>query len=143
MKSRGSPAKGDQKKLSARDIIRNFFLDNLGRVVTREQIIAAVGRDVENWHQRLSELRTDEGFTILAHKDRADLKTGQYLMPTAKQNPIAARRRKPTDATWAVVLKRAKNACEWHEAGVKCGLASGDTDAIGGGRVKRWCREFG
>lgn len=40
-------------------------MDNIGKVVTREQIIKVAtdpktGRIPENWHQRLSELRTDQ-----------------------------------------------------------------------------------
>ncbi|KGB53920.1 Type-2 restriction enzyme KpnI [Sphingopyxis sp. LC81] len=51
----------DQKSASAR--LEALFLNNVGLVVTREQIIAAArnpvtGREPENWHQRLSELRT-------------------------------------------------------------------------------------
>ena len=62
-----------------RDRIRSFFLDNIGRVATREQIMEVAtdpktGRTPENWHQRLSELRTDEGYTILSWRNRGDLK---------------------------------------------------------------------
>jgi hypothetical protein len=51
---------------AVRDRIRAFFIANIGKVVTREEIIAAsrdpeTGKEPENWHQRLSELRTDEG----------------------------------------------------------------------------------
>ena len=51
--------------------IEAFFLDNLGKVATREQLIEVstnptTGRSPENWHQRLSELRTDKGYTILS-----------------------------------------------------------------------------
>jgi hypothetical protein len=83
MKQRGA-------KTSGRDIVRRLFLDNLGKVVTKEQIIAAITKglgvaDYENWHQRLSELRTDEGYTILSGRDRRELKPGQYLMLTDKR----------------------------------------------------------
>ncbi len=64
----------DQKSVSAR--LEALFLNNVGLVVTREQIIAAArdpvtGKEPENWHQRLSELRTDKGYTILS-KTRLD-----------------------------------------------------------------------
>jgi hypothetical protein len=124
-----------------RDIIRNLFLQNLGTVITREQIIAALaeglgGTDYENWHQRLSELRTDEGYTILSSRDRTGLRPGQYLMLTDERRPTAARRVQPTQATWQAVLKRAGNACEWNEAGIKCDLRQGEIDPIGGGTVR-------
>lgn len=46
----------DQKSVSAR--LEALFLNNVGLVVTREQIIAAArnpitGKEPENWHQRL------------------------------------------------------------------------------------------
>ena len=51
----------DQKSVSAR--FEALFLNNVGLVVTRLQIIAAAhnpvtGREPENWYQRLAELRT-------------------------------------------------------------------------------------
>jgi hypothetical protein len=54
--------------------IEALFLNNLGKVVTREQIQAAATdpvtkRTPENWHQRLSEVRTDSGYTILSWRD--------------------------------------------------------------------------
>jgi len=126
---------------SGRAIVRELFLQNLGKIVTKEQIIEAICKgleiaDYENWHQRLSELRTDEGYTILSYRDRKGLKPGQYLMLTADRRQIAAKRVRPTPETWARILKRAKGACEWKEAGVACGLRDGDPDPVGGGTVK-------
>ncbi|MDX1995370.1 MAG: hypothetical protein SF029_23500 [bacterium] len=34
------------------------------------------------------------------------------------------------------ILERSAFACEWKEAGQICGLVEGDTDPIGGGRVR-------
>lgn len=126
---------------SGRNIIRNLFLQNLGKVITREQIIAALveglgGTDYENWHQRLSELRTDEGYTILAARDRTGLRPGQYMMLTDERRPTAAQRVRPTTTTWQAVLRRAGNACEWNEAGIRCSLRQGEIDPIGGGTVQ-------
>ncbi|WP_181708695.1 restriction endonuclease [Chthonobacter rhizosphaerae] len=126
---------------SGRDIVRQLFLENLGKVVTKEQIITAISEglgvsDYENWHQRLSELRTDEGYTILSYRDRKGLRPGQYLMESPERREIAAKRVRPTPATWHAVLKRAGNCCEWNEGGIKCGLHNGDIDPIGGGTVK-------
>jgi hypothetical protein len=129
----------DEPSVSKR--IEALFLDNLGKVLTREQIIQVAtdpktGAEPENWHQRLSELRTDKGYTILSHRDRADLGNQEYMMPDATRRDIAAARVRPTPATWAKVLRRAKNRCEWYEAGEKCELADGDSDPVGGGTVR-------
>ncbi len=127
------------RSVSAR--IEAFFLDNLGKVVTRQQIIEAAtdpisGVEPENWHQRLSELRTDKGYTILSQRDRVDLGTQEYLMPDATKREAASKRLKPTSATWTAVLARAGTACEWFEAGERCGLHDGDLDPVGGGTVR-------
>ncbi len=57
-------------------------------------------------------------------------------MPTKERRPIAAKRVKPTKECWDAVLGQAKHACEWDEDGQLCGLKEGDTDPVGGGRVK-------
>lgn len=129
------------RKPAVRDRIRSLFLENVGVVITRQQIVEAsrnpdTGEEPENWHQRLSELRTDEGYTILASRDSGRLSPGEYLMPHTDQRPTAGKRVRPTPKTWKAVLERAKDSCEWSEAGQQCGLNSGDIDPIGGGRVK-------
>ena len=131
--------KYEQKSVRAR--IEALFLANVGHVVTREQIIAAAtnpvtGKQPENWHQRLSELRTDYGYTILSWRDWQELKPEEYVMPTTGRREIAAKRVQPTRATWSSIKKRANNSCEWQEDGQRCGLAEGAIDPIGGGTVK-------
>jgi hypothetical protein len=126
---------------AVRDRIRNLFLANLGKVITRREIIEAsrdpaTGQEPENWHQRLSELRTDEGYSILTSRDTDRLKPGEYQMLTADRRAIAAKRVRPTPATWKKILERAGDKCEWNEAGQSCGLHAGATDPVGGGRVK-------
>jgi len=134
----------DRKKYqqsSIRQRIEALFLDNLGKVITREQIIEVAkdpttGTEPENWHQRLSELRTDAGYTILSHRDRRDLSLQEYLMPTATKRAAAGKRVVPTTDAWAKVLIRANGACEWGEGSAKCGLHDGDIDPVGGGTVR-------
>lgn len=82
------------KGSGVRDRIRNLFLSRLGEVITRQEIVDAsrdpkTGEEPENWHQRLSELRTDEGYTIWAARDSDRLKPGQYMMPYAERREIA------------------------------------------------------
>jgi hypothetical protein len=120
--------------------VEALFLDNLGKILTRQQILQVAkdpktGKEPENWHQRLSELRTDEGYTILSWRNRGDLDVEEYLMPHAEKRPKAAGRIRPTDATWLAVLRRADYRCEWHEGSQTCGLKDGETDPVGGGTV--------
>jgi hypothetical protein len=133
--------KGPYKQATVSKRIEALFLDNLGRVVTREMIIKAAadpvtGRQPENWHQRLSELRTDTGYTILSWRDDPNLAVQEYLMPSAKKRLSAGKRIKPTPVCWEKVLANAKHACAWDEDGQLCGLKEGDIDPVGGGRVK-------
>jgi hypothetical protein len=131
--------KYDQTSIRSR--LEAFFLDNIGKVITNEQLIEVAkdpqtGKAPENWHQRLSELRTNSGYTIHSYRDSANLKVGEYLLVSADKRPEAAERTKPTPATWKKVLERAKNACEWVEGGKGCGLKNGESDPIGGGTVR-------
>ena len=133
--------KGPYLQKSIRKRIEAFFLDNIGKVATREQILEVsknpdTGIEPENWHQRLSELRTDDGYTILSWRNRGDLKMQEYLMPTHEKRPNAGKRVKLESSTWSKVLRRANYSCEWKEGGIACGLKEGDTDPIGGGTVK-------
>jgi hypothetical protein len=133
--------KGPYKQPSVRKRIEALFLDNVGKILTREQIMEAAknpstGKEPENWHQRLSELRTDVGYTILSWRNRGELRVQEYLMPHTEKRPNAAKRVKPTNSTWQAVLERADHRCEWTEGGQVCGLKDGDVDPIGGGTVK-------
>jgi len=69
--------------------IEAFFLNNVGKVATREQIMEVAtdpktGRTPKDWHQRLSELRTDYGYTILSNHGN-NLRVSEYLMPSAER----------------------------------------------------------
>ena len=141
MIDRNATIKGPYKQRSVRARIEAFFLDNLGKIATREQLIEVAtdpktGRSPENWHQRLSELRTDKGYTILSWRNRGDLKVSEYMMPNAEQRDAAAKRTRPEAATWLNVLAQSDNRCAWEEDGVVCGLRQGDIDPVGGGTVK-------
>jgi hypothetical protein len=97
--------------------IEAFFLDNVGRVATRSQIQQVAkdpktGQEPENWHQRLSELRTDSGYTILSNRDDRELKVGEYVLLSSKKRAGAGKRVVCSKATWKQVLERAQNACE-------------------------------
>jgi hypothetical protein len=133
------PSTYDQKTVRQR--LEAFFLKNVGLVVTSDQIRAAArnpqtGVEPENWHQRLSELRTDEGYTILSWRDWSALKPQEYVLASREKRAIAGKRVRPTVATWKSILDRAGHACEWREDGQLCALKEGASDPIGGGTVK-------
>jgi hypothetical protein len=137
----GKIQKGRYKQKSIKQRIEALFLDNIGKVLTREQIVSvaidpSTGNEPENWHQRLSELPTDDGYTILSWRNRGWLQVQEYLMTSPDKREKSGKRIKPTSDTWQKVLKRAKNACEWTEGSQKCGLKEGEFDPIGGGKTK-------
>jgi hypothetical protein len=76
--------KGSRAKLRA------YFLANIGRVLNSPELIETSGHASE-WGRRVRELRTEEGFQILTHNDRSDLKPGQYLLLDPKPLPAFAR----------------------------------------------------
>ena len=133
--------KGKYQQRSIRERLEAFFLDNLGKVATREQIIEVAkdpktGSEPENWHQRVSELRTDRGYTILSNRDRSDLKVGEYLMPDATRREAAGARVRPKPAVWEKTLAAHDHQCNWIDGTNTCGLRNGDLDPIGGGTVQ-------
>ena len=141
MYNREAEIKSPYNQRSVRARIEAFFLDNLGKIATREQIIQAAtdpetGRAPENWHQRLSELRTDHGYTILSWRNRGDLRQSEYLMPNSERRSAAGKRMRPRADTWSEILVRADNMCIWEEGEVVCGLKDGEVDPIGGGTVR-------
>ncbi len=125
-----------ERKPSVKDRIRAFFVKNVGIVVTRQEIqVAATDPETkrvpENWHQRLSELRVDEGYDILSNRDRDRLKPGQYLLETPTPTRIAKPRARLRKADLKALFERDSYTCQWPD----CTLRKGQTDPVGGGRV--------
>lgn len=141
MEDRNAVVRGPYRQRSIKGRMEAFFLDNLGKVATREQLIEVAtdpvtGRVPENWHQRLSELRTDDGYTILSWRNRGNLRMSEYIMPNAEKRSTASRRSRPTAGTWRRVLEANNSVCSWTEGGITCGLRQGDIDPVGGGTVR-------
>lgn len=116
------------RKPGSKKLILDFFLQNIGKVLESKQIQKASGGASE-WARRVRELRNEEGYQILTHKDRADLKPNQYLLETQKRTPAFARN--ISKETRARVLERNGYTCQM------CGLAAGDTDPYNPARTVR------
>jgi len=115
-------------KHGSKQLILEFFLSNVGRVLESREIQKASGGAVE-WARRVRELRNEDGYQILTHKDRADLKPNQYLMETPKRVPGFARGISKQTRAW--VLERNGYTCQM------CGVAAGDPDPFVEGRTVR------
>lgn len=114
------------KKIGSKELIRRFLLDNIGRKLTWQEIREVSG-NVEQWSRRLRELRNEEGYQILSHRDRADLKPGEYLIETDVRLPAFSR--DISTGTRAYILERNGYTCQM------CGRAAGDPDSYSAGRT--------
>lgn len=106
-----------QAPRGARAKLRAYFLANIGRVMDATELRPIAGNTSE-WARRVRELRTEEGFLILTHNDRADLKPGEYLLETDKPQPAFARG--ISKETRAFVLDRNGFTCQM------CGAVAGE-----------------
>ena len=101
----------------ARANLRAHFLANAGRVMDSRELRKVSGNASE-WARRVRELRTEEGYQILTHNDRSDLKPGEYLL--ADRKPIPAFERGISKETRAFVLDRNGFTCQM------CGAVAGE-----------------
>lgn len=105
------------RKMGARARLREHFLANVGRVMKSDELREVSG-GISEWARRVRELRTEEGYLILTHNDRSDLKPGQYLLENAKPEP--AFERGISKETRAYVLDRNGFTCQM------CGAVAGE-----------------
>lgn len=110
-------AKEKTQRGGARGKLRAHFLANIGRVMDSEEL-RAVGDNQSEWARRVRELRTEEGYLILTHNDRSELKPGQYLLENPKPQP--AFERAISKETRAFVLDRNGFTCQM------CGAVAGE-----------------
>lgn len=104
-------------KLGARAKLRQYFLANIGKVMNSSELREVAG-GISEWARRVRELRTEEGYQILTHNDRSDLKQGQYLLLEPK--PLPAFERTISKETRAFVLDRNGFTCQ------QCGAVAGE-----------------
>jgi hypothetical protein len=116
------------RKTGSKQKILEYFMNNIGRVLESRDIQIASGGAVE-WARRVRELRNEEGYQILSHKDRADLKPNQYILETTARLP--AFKRDVSKETRAYVLERNGYTCQM------CGMAAGDLDPFNSERTVR------
>ncbi|WP_212525803.1 HNH endonuclease [Actibacterium sp. MT2.3-13A] len=88
-----------------------------------------VAKNITEWARRVRELRDEEGYQILTHNDRADLKAGQYLLLDPVPRPKNAR--KISKETRAIVLERDGYTCQ------TCGAEAGQPHPYDSGRKTR------
>jgi hypothetical protein len=100
----------------ARDKLREYFLENIGVVLDSDTLRSVAG--ISEWARRVRELRNEEGYQILTHHDRSDLKPGQYVLENPKPQPAFAR--EISKETRAYVLDRNGFTCQM------CGAVAGE-----------------
>lgn len=91
--------------------------------------LRAVAGGITEWARRVRELRNEEGFQILTHNDRSDLKQGQYLLLDSKPQP--AFQRSMSKETRSQVLDRNGFTCQM------CGAVAGEPHPYDPGRKTR------
>jgi hypothetical protein len=111
----------------ARYKLRKYFLEHIGEVLESDTLQAVAG--VSEWARRVRELRNEEGYQILTHNDRSDLKPGQYLLENPTPQPAFARG--ISKETRAYVLDRNGYTCQM------CGAVAGEPHPYDPSRATR------
>ena len=96
--------------------LRAYLLSNVGKVLRADELRGIA--DTSEWARRVRELRDEEGFAILTHNDRSDLKPGEYILASLKPRPAFAR--SISKETRAFVLDRNGFTCQ------SCGAVAGE-----------------
>lgn len=104
------------KGKAAKKKLLDYFVENVGRVVDKEELQEVAG--ISEWARRVRELRVEDGYSILSHNDRADLKPGEYIL--VSKNPSPTFGRGVTATQRARILLRNGYTCQI------CGSGAGD-----------------
>jgi len=100
----------------ARGKLRYYFLNHVGEILGSDELREVAG--ISEWARRVRELRNEEGYEILTHHDRSDLKPGQYIIISDKPKPAFAR--EISKEVRAYVLDRNGFTCQM------CGAVAGE-----------------
>ncbi len=114
-------------RIGSRTKLRSYLLEHVGEVIHADLLRAVAGSS--EWARRVRELRNEEGYAILTHNDRADLKPGEYLLESAKPKPAFARG--ISKELRAFVLDRNGFTCQM------CGSVAGEPDPFDPSRKTR------
>jgi len=115
------------RKPGARSKLRKYFLEHIGEILESETLHEVAG--ASEWARRVRELRNEEGYQILTHNDRSDLKPGQYIL--LDPNPQPAFARKLSKEVRAYVLDRNGFTCQM------CGAVAGEVHPFDPSRKTR------
>jgi len=107
-----------RKKEGAKERIRRLFEDNVGHVLTTEQIREVAG--ISEYARRIRELRDEEGMQIYSYRDGRDLKPKEYLLISLDRLPAIGRDISPQLRN--EILERNGFTCQ------NCGAGAGDRD---------------
>lgn len=110
--------------MGARDRIRTYLLDHVGEVIDTDTLRSVAG--INEYARRVRELRDEEGYRILSHRDRSDLRPGQYVLENGTPQPVADRGL--SGRLRAQILMRDGSTCQ------VCGRTVGDVDPTSSGR---------
>jgi hypothetical protein len=115
---------------SGRDKIKAFLLNNIGRVLTTEEIRDASGGQGQ-YGRRLRELREKFGWPIDSHNDNKNLKPGQYMMtgPPPEEGSYSFERNISAKVR-ALVLARNGYCCR------HCGITTDEIDPKTGRKAR-------
>jgi len=100
----------------ARSKLRKYFVAHIGKILESDTLREVAG--VSEWARRVRELRNEEGYQILTHNDRSDLKPGQYVLENSNPQPAFAR--EISKETRSFVLDRNGFTCQM------CGAVAGE-----------------
>lgn len=106
--------------MSAKNKLRAYLKKHVGKIIHTSTLREVAGSS--EYARRIRELRDQEGMAIRTHRDRLDLKPGEYVLDSLKCVPAFSRAIPP--ALRNEILERNGFTCQC------CGVGPGDSDPI-------------